>query len=255
LAEDRKILDYWNEQALKYKKSVQATSPDFFAFDLEKNVVLSFLRDGQKVLNVGCGNGIKDLEYCRQKKIKLKGTDYSDEMITVANNELKKSIAGLVGELVFEYGDILDLAERDEYDVVITDRCLINLGTEENQRTAIDNIHRSLKVGGKFLMMECTKQGLMRINEVRKGFNLEEIKERWHNNYLSDSIIAFAKEKFAMMEIDNFDSTYFLISRTINALVTKKGEPIDYMSDINKFASKLPAVGDFAPLKLFILTK
>jgi len=252
--EDKRILEYWNEQALKYKESVEATSPDFYAFNIERNVILKFLRDGQKVLNVGCGNGIKDVEYCRQKRIQLKGLDYSHEMISVANNELKKA-TGLFGELVFEYGDVLDLTERDEYHIVITDRCLINLGTEQNQRKAIDNIHRSLKLGGVFLMMECTKEGLIRINEVRKDFNLEEIKERWHNNYLSDSVIRFAKEKFSTMEVDNFNSTYFLISRTINALVTKEGEPINYMSDINKFASMLPAVGDFAPLKLFVLTK
>ena len=252
--DDRKIFEFWNEQALKYKESVEATSPDFFAFSIETNAILGFLRDRQKVLNVGCGNGIKDIEYCRQKRIQLKGIDYSHEMISVAKDQLEKA-AGLIGKLVFELGDVLTLAEKNAYDVVITDRCLINLGTEENQSIAIDNIHRSLKRGGIFLMMECTKQGLARINEVRKRFNLEEIKERWHNKYISDSIIELAKRKFSMMEVNNFNSTYFLISRTINALMTKEGEAINYVSDINKFASMLPPVGDFAPLKLLILTK
>lgn len=249
------ILNFWEEQAKRYDDSPLATMPDLISFGMEMERILKELEDGQKVLNIGCGNGVKDIEYCREKQLSLKGIDFSSNMIEVAKKQLSKCDT-LKGTLEFEQGDILKLDKSCKYDVVITNRCLINLESDEEHIIAINNIYDILKDGGMFLMMECTKQGLNSINEVRKTFELEEIKERWHNCYLDeDVIIPHLLNKFEEINVDNFNSTYFLISRTLNALLTKEGEQIDYMADINKYAAKLPATGSYAPLKLFKLIK
>lgn len=237
-------LEFWNKQALKHKNSQLATTPDLFAAQLEIKEILKYLSNGDTVLDIGCGNGFKDIEYCKQRDIIIKGFDYSEEMIKNAKQYENENLS-------FEQGDILELNENILYDIVITNRCLINLATHEQQIHAIDNIYDVLKPGGKYLMMECTKQGLNKINEVRQNLELETIKERWHNKYLDEEkIIEYVKQKFGAIEINNFNSTYFLISRTINAL-----EGCDYNSNINKIASLLPVFGDYAPLKLFIITK
>lgn len=249
------ILEYWNEQAKKYGDNQLATMPDLISAELEIIEMLKYLEEGKNILDIGCGNGFKDFEYCRKKKVNIKGVDYSQEMIKIAKETLNKA-TGLIGELSFDSGNILKLDEKKQYDIVITDRCLINLENTEQQIEGIDNIYDILKENGLFLMMECTKQGLKKINEAREKIGLEEIKERWHNYYLDeDTILNHVKTKFKSVEINNFNSTYFLISRTINALVVKEGQQIDYNSDINKFAAQLPHLGDYAPLKLFIMRK
>ena len=133
------ILQYWNEQAIKHKESPLATSPDTISFEMEMNEILKELKDGQSVLNIGCGNGVKDIEYSLKKQIHLKGIDFSQQMIDVAKAE--SNAIKLKGSLLFEYGDVLNLNEFTKYDVVITNRCLINLENDEQQIRSIDNIY------------------------------------------------------------------------------------------------------------------
>jgi SAM-dependent methyltransferase len=238
-----KVKEYWNAQAQKHQDNPLATTGDVLAAELEVKEILKYLQDGQTVLDIGCGNGYKDAEYCRQRDITLKGVDYSEDMIAVAKQYESP-------RLKFEHGDILKLNEANKYDVVITDRCLINLDNTEAQIKAIDNVYNMLKPSGIYLMLECTKSGLHNINKVREQFGLGAITERWHNNYLTCEVLQYAVLKFDLIEITNFNSTYFLISRTINALMGNQ-----YDSEINKYAAQLPPLGDYSPLKLFVLRK
>jgi len=238
-----KVKEYWDAQAQKHQDNPLATTGDVLAAELEIREILKYLQDGQKVLDIGCGNGYKDVEFCKQKNITLKGIDFSEEMIAIAKQHESD-------RLKFEQGDILILTEPDKYDIVITDRCLINLGSADEQVRAIDSIYKLLKPSGVYLMLECTKWGLANINKVRERFNLSPIEERWHNNYLNREVLQYAFLKFKPCEINSFNSTYFLISRTINALLGNQ-----YDSEINQYAAQLPPLGDYAPLKLFVLKK
>ena len=80
------------------------------------------------------------------------------------------------------------------------------------------------------------------IREVEEEMGIKGVELRFH-------------QKFKHVEINNFNSTYFLLSRTLNALVAKNTKEIDYNSEINHYASKLPAFGAYAPLKLFKIRK
>lgn len=237
------IQEYWDGQAKEFKDNPLATSGDVLAHDLEVKELLKYLKDGQKILDIGCGNGCKDIEFSKQRDIDIKGIDFSEQMIKTAK-EFERD------KLRFEQGNILALNESEKYDIIITNRCIINLESTQDQIKAINNINDTLKTHGTYLMLECTKSGLKSINDIRLGFGLPEIKERWHNNYLSDEVVNYAKKIFNCIEVNNFNSTYFLISRTINALLG-----YSYDSDINKYAAELPPLGDYAPLKLFVLEK
>jgi len=44
------------------------------------------LRDGQRVLDVGCGNGITAIELARRFAVRLTGVDYAEELLTAARD-------------------------------------------------------------------------------------------------------------------------------------------------------------------------
>ena len=61
---------------------------------------------------------------------------------------------------------------------------------------------------------------------------------------------------FNIIEENHFASTYYLVSRVVNAWIHSKNnsEP-KYEDEINKMASKLPAEGEFSPMRLYVLKK
>ena len=252
------IKQFWNEQAKINKGTSLATSPDTIAFEMELEQMKHLMPSGCCVLDVGCGNGIKGIELAKELEINYYGMDYSEEMIKQATQLLANQTGFLKGTIEFFNADILDatVLKPNYYDIVISDRCLINLKTLDNQVLAAKNIHSALKSNGIYLMFENSMQSLDKLNKVRRQFSLPDIEVRWHNLYIDENLFFNAvKDYFNLVKINNFASTYYLISRTINAILTPTGEKINYLSDINKLSAKLPALGDYSPLKLFILKK
>lgn len=253
---DKDIRKYWDEQALKFQNSSLATSPDSIAFEMEIQTLLRYLDPKDKICDVGCGNAQKAKSIATHLECDYTGVDFSDQMIKAANLvrlELLKQNPGL--KIKFKQADILqeNLFEEQSFDKVISTRCLINLSNFDAQKRAIKNIASFLKKDGIFLCIENTLEALDNLNEIRANFQLEPIKVRWHNCYFKEKeLLEFLKEDFVCEKIDNFASTYYLISRTLNALM---GEEVDYNSKLNFLSAKLPAIGDYSPMKCFVLRK
>lgn len=249
------IKKYWDEQAEKYKNSSLATSPDTICFQMEIDKFIENIFEGAKVLDIGCGNGYKGLAITKKVKCCYHGIDYSEEMIK--NAKMNNTDLCIIPP-TFNHGNILNIKElqADDFDIVMTDRCLINLTSLEEQIQAVKNIHSVLKPSGTYLMMENHLNSLQNLNNARQTFQLPPIEVRWHNLYLEEPIfLDKIKDLFTIKKIDNFASTYYLISRTLNALLNSSNEASDYNSDLNKYASMLPSIGDFSPEKLIVMTK
>lgn len=218
------VQKYWDNQALTFQNSLLATSPDSIAFDMEISTLLSYLKTGDKICDVGCGNGIKAKNIISKLECSYLGIDFSKQMIKAANDlrlELLKQNPRL--KLEFKQADILEpkLFEGQSFDTIISTRCLINLVNFTEQKQAIKHIASYLKKDGLFLCVENTLEALQNLNEIRAIFKLEPIKVRWHNCYFKESeFLSFVKEDFVCEKIDNFASTYYLISRTLNALMS-----------------------------------
>lgn len=252
------IKKFWDDQAKKNTGSSLATSPDTIAYEMELDQMKQMIPTGNRVLDVGCGNGIKGIELAKELDIDYFGMDYSEEMISQANRLSARHTGLLKGKVQFYVGDILDKdsIQYNQFDMVISDRCLINLKAIENQILAIRHIHSMLKHKGIYLMFENSEQSLENLNLVRRNFALPDIKVRWHNVYIDEHrLFPAVRDHFTLSKTVSFASTYYLISRTLNALIIPQGEEINYMSEINKLSARLPALGDFSPLKLFVLEK
>jgi ubiquinone/menaquinone biosynthesis C-methylase UbiE len=215
-----------------------------------------YLIDQGRLLDIGCGNGFSTLHYAHMHPgLKILGIDFSEHMIRQA--DLAKAGAG-AGNVTFEVGNVLELNQPDDsFDLVTTDRCLINLPRWEDQAQALGEIHRVLKAGGTYVMCEDTQEGLEKLNLLRRSQKLPEIPTRWHNLYLSEKRLTELYPKyFDLVEINNFSSLYYLASRVFNAkLSAMEGREPAYDHPINQIAAQLPSVGDYGPLKIFVFRK
>ena len=100
-------------------------------------------------------------------------------------------------------------------------------------------------------MLEGFKDNLEEINKVRNKYKLEPINVVWHNLFFEkDRFEKFIKKYFKIDRIDNFGSTYMLITRTLFHVLKD-----NYDKDLDKLAALLPNMGDFNYQRLYVLKK
>ncbi len=252
------IKDFWEGKAKEHGVSHKSSWEDYFCMHMEIETINKFLSKNETVLDIGCGNGIGTIELASRRSIKIKGIDYSGEMIDAAQELLNERKAAIKSKVFFSEGDILNLKEKKNfYNKTVTRRVLINLGTFKNQIRAAREVHGILKPKGIFLMLEATRGGLEKINALRKEFGLDKLKQPWHNLYIDeDAFIKGISDFFKVVDILNFSSTYYIGSRVIQPFVKKlSNQPTSYLSEINRLFAQLPSYGDYGIQKLFILKK
>lgn len=253
------IKTFWEAKAKEYGGSHKSSWEDHFCMQLEIDTLSSYITEGDRVLDIGCGNGISTLELAMNKKISIKGIDYAEEMISTAVKlHDESSDRGLKGTVFFAVGDVLDLQEgKHSFTKALTRRVIINLGSVDNQISASRNIHRILEPGGYFLMSEATVEGLQRINALRREFGLDELKQPWHNLYINGKYFTKSiSHIFKLVDIVDFSSTYYIGSRVFQPFL--KGmlsQSTDYSSEINRLFAQLPSYGDYGIQKLFVFKK
>ncbi len=248
-ASDKK-LEFWNSRAALGEI---AGTNDFPLKDLELRVILEHVRPGTTVLDVGCGNGETLLRLARERRCTGVGIDFSEEMLDKARNA--HAAAGTQTSIRFERGELPRLPEDlGEFDYALSERCLINLDAEASQHAAFLEIMRHVKPGGHYLMIESCIQGLERTNRLRQLLDLEPIAPPWHNVFLDETAIpGWATDAYTLEAVIPFSSTYHFLSRVVYARLAKdKGEELRYDSDINMLACRLPVIGDFGPVRLWL---
>lgn len=237
---------FWNERAALGE---QAGTQDLVAAELERRAIAKHVKDGMMVLDVGCGNGTTAIELAQRFDIKITGVDTAHQMLEAAWDKVRYT--PLEDRALFLGCDVPDGlgALGRGWDLIYTQRCLINLSSWPTQERAIRNILDLLKPGGKYLMIENSIDGLEFVNECRKGVGLPKIVPPGHNRYLNDyEPVGLATTLLYEQVIDDADyvdysGLYYLLSRTVNAyLATQEGHEPAYDSPINQLALKLPSV-------------
>jgi ubiquinone/menaquinone biosynthesis C-methylase UbiE len=259
------IRAYWEERAEHYLADPASTTNDVYLRELEiltiARVLTSLLGPGPaKVLDVGCGEGYATLNVAREfPEFSFTGIDYSANMIRTARERLA-AMPFLNQRLHFEVGDVLDLGPvcgRTTFDAVVSDRCLINLASKEDQRHAIKEIARHVTSGGYYLAVENFVEGQVAMNQARAALSLPAIPVRWHNLYFAaEEFIRFAAPEFEFLEFKDFTSAYYFATRVIYAaLCQRTGEEIDYRHPVHQLAVDLPWTGNFSPIRMAVLRR
>ena len=246
-------------ESLDYK----TTACDYQLRELEINLGASYMSDGQRVLDVGCGLGYAPVQYASRNKVAAHGIDYSERMIEGAKRLLDETKPALRGTIAFQHASVLELPyDTGSFDVVTSSRCLMALLDWELQKKALAEIHRVLKPGGLYVMMEGTFDGLDRLNAMRTRFGLEPIeadgKDRLFTlKFNEGDLLEFTKPIFALEHTQRFGMYYFL-TRVVQPLLVAPGKP-SYDHKLNEVAREIAKfVPDFEGLGHlvgFILSK
>jgi ubiquinone/menaquinone biosynthesis C-methylase UbiE len=247
------VLEHWNQRAALAER---AGSQDLVAKQLEIRAISQHIKDGMVVAEFGCGNGSTAFELAHKHDIDLHCFDFSPAMIDSARKQAQES--GVSRRIQFQVCDIRNepaLARR--FDTIFTERMLINLPTWRAQSKAIRYLIRNLNVGGHLLMCENSQEGLAEINKLRKQTGLEPISPPWHNEYLSDELVAALEIPGAKLtSVEPFSATYYFLSRVVNAWLSEKdGKQPSYDAPVNQLALDLSPFGNCALGTLWIFEK
>ena len=249
----KKIKKFWNNRSHKKKFAGSNTLPGDV---LETNYLARIIKKNSTILDAGCGNGIFFSRV--RKKIKYKyavGIDYSEGMI---QNALDRKLPNTK----FIVDDITNLKNIKnfgiKFDYIITKRSLINLPNSKKQIEAIKNLSKLLKKDGKLYCCECSQDALNSINHARKSIGLKKINSPWHNCYLNDKKIKKARSnKMKFIKIHEFSSSFYFISRVLNAYITEKTKKKKFNTKLNDAAMIIDQnfISGFSQNKIFEFKK
>jgi len=236
--------------------NLYATSRDFNLRELE----IGFIRDhakGPDILDIGCGNGYTLISLARGIKGNLVGLDFSENMIQGARALAERFGAELQSVPTFNTADVRRLPYPDgSFDTVISERLIFNLPTRQDQEATINEVHRVLKPGGMYLMVEGNQDGLERLNVVREKVGLGPIPTVDSESFSSlklreDELADWLKPAFDVAD-EHYFGTYYLISRVVHPLLVQPDQP-RFDAPINAIARRvaevLPDVGHLGHVK------
>ena len=238
------IREHWNQRAALGET---AGTQDLILKELEQRAILGEIDprrfepradatrwQPRNILEIGCGLGqLAGMVASKAPSAQVWAIDTAESMIEGA-------LRIGVQNVTFRPGDVFSLPDHVTFDLIYTERCLINLGTWAAQKATIDAISAKLVDGGSFIMCEHSQDGLDAINEARAAWNRPAIEPPWHNRYFRQ-VELNTITSLTFVKMVPFSATYYFLSRVLNdKLAEEQGLVPSYDARINKLALRLP---------------
>lgn len=138
---EREYAEYLLE---KTKKDYNLIAEDFsrtrWNIWSEFNIFRDFIKEGDKILDVGCGNG-RLLKILKDKKIKYTGVDVSEKLLEIAKKRYPQNNFLVANNLNLPFLD-------NNFDKVFSVAVLHTIPSEDLRKKAISELKRVLKPGG-----------------------------------------------------------------------------------------------------------
>lgn len=258
----KKIKKHYDDEAFKCANSSQSTMRDLFIRNLEVSKIEEILKkiivqEDPEILEIGCGNGYTLKKLVKKIPCDFVGIDSNSKMIKLASKQNMK-------RLKFKTDDVLQPKIKNaSFDIIFTERCLINLENWSQQVIALNHIHRILKKKGKYVMLEAFDDGMRELNLARKAIGLKKISPAWHNYYFNKKrLSSYIKGRFKnwstqkkKITFDNFLSSYYFGSRILYPSLIEGKLDLVYNNKFVEYFSLIPSIGNYSPLQLCVLEK
>ncbi|MFZ5806403.1 MAG: methyltransferase domain-containing protein [Verrucomicrobiota bacterium] len=215
-----KIKKHWENWSKTFETDLKATTKTSTIKKLEIDALYRAIKKTSlhkkknvNVLEVGCGNGhncfalselLPNFHFC--------GMDYVPDMVKHAQ-AIQKRNAKRYSKITFCVGDALQLKNntdiKKQYDIIFTDRCLINLNSEKLQFKAMDQLLKKLKPKGYLIILENFMQTYARQNDCRVAVGLPKRKPADYNLFFDENaMISRIKKSAKLLHIDDFGSLH-----------------------------------------------
>jgi SAM-dependent methyltransferase len=246
--DSRDIRRHWTNWASTYGSALRATTKTWTAKALEIDALSRRLRSvvgdsgSGRVLEMGCGNGINCVELAKVfSNLSFDGVDFVPEMVTAAVDnartaEVHDRVRFFVGDAVGA-NDLADL--QPSYDVVFTDRCLINLNAIELQKQAISVLASKVKPGGYLLMIENSSTSYAKQNRCREAIGLAARKPADFNLFFDEDEILphVTAAGLDLVDVEDFSSLHDLMLYVLVPVIN--GGAVDYDHPLVQAATTL----------------
>lgn len=242
------IEQHWKNWAIQFDTDIRATTKTRTIKKLEVAALYRAFKKTQaesqkecNVLEVGCGNGHNCFSlFDLMPDCSFTGVDFIPDMIE--NAKKIKMDNSKYSSIKFFTGNAIALDENEnlekDYDIVFTDRCLINLNTPELQLDALNQIYKKTKPGGHIILIENINETYNNQNALRKSVGLPERTPDKFNLFMNESLlIEFAKKNLTLIDIDDFSSLHDLILYVLVPMLNNGN--IDYESPVVQAATQL----------------
>jgi SAM-dependent methyltransferase len=269
----QEIKAHWTNWSETFGDDLRATTKTWTLKALEIDALtrrISNLIDHSNsalVLEAGCGNGSNCLELAKRfPKLTFHGFDFVPSMVASASDRAKSE--ALDDRVQFFESDVLDLGSNtlleSHYQIVFTDRCLINLNTLDLQRNAISALAGRVAPDGHLLMIENSQQTYDNQNRCRTLLGLEPRKPADFNYFFVEDQIRqhLATIGIKLEDVEDFISLHDLMLYVL--LPAINGGKIEYDHPLVAAATRLNigmslqqpnAFGTFGQNRLFVCHK
>jgi SAM-dependent methyltransferase len=202
-SKDNKI--HWTDWANEYGTSLRATTKGATLKEMELCFLERLIKDycetqKAKILEPGCGNGYNLISLAQRfPDYVFEGFDFVKKMVAHAreNKEAKEAEIHQNLPIDFYLMDVRKFRDAEKmYDVIFTDRLLINLSSLKEQLHTIKTLLDKVKHNGVLILVENCKGSYERQNKLRKYLNLEPRKAAEFNVFLDeDAVIDFINRR------------------------------------------------------------
>jgi SAM-dependent methyltransferase len=241
------IQQHWQNWARSYGKDLRATTKGRTAKMIEIASIGGVVERARadfkrplRILEVGCGNGF-NCSWVAQTfgDCHVTGIDYIPEMIEAA--KLRQAEDGIPADrLLYQVGNALELDDLGgSFDVIFTDRCLINLNSWDLQQQAYRRMAQLLGPRGYLATIENSAEARARQNQLRAAVDLPDRPIDSFNTFIADGQFeALAGELgLAVVATQNISTLHDLLLYVL--LPMTNGGVVDYDHPLIEASARL----------------
>ncbi|MBF0198791.1 MAG: class I SAM-dependent methyltransferase [Planctomycetes bacterium] len=216
------IEQHWKNWATTYKQDLKATTKTSTIKKLEVDALARSIKTithnkPLNILEVGCGNGFNCFLLSQHfPDHNFTGVDFIPEMVEHAL--ATKEADYPESKVSFLQANVLELESHkgilDHYDIIYTDRCLINLNTSELQENALKQLSHKLKDKGHLILIENIEQTYNQQNQLRQMADLAPRKPADFNKFIDEnSYLKFAEQRLGLnlLKTEDFASLHDML--------------------------------------------
>jgi SAM-dependent methyltransferase len=238
------IRGHWTDWATRYAADLRSTTKTRTIKQLEidafARAIRRLLPSPVTALEVGCGNLVNTLSLARLfPGLSWTASDYLPEMVanSLANRDREQDLAHRVH---VTQADIrfADQIPGSPFDLVISDRVIINLNTWDLQREALDALVRATKPGGHVLLAENVMDTFAAQNGLRRAVGLPARLVADFNFFLDDQqLLEHLAKTCDLLAVDDFGALHDLVLYVLTPIAN--GGQVDYDHPLVKAATEL----------------